>query len=508
MPSWDAFSVTGESARQLDAICDRFEQAWRSGQTPQLESFVHQAAEAERSLLLRLLLELELELAPTDRCPNPATYLARFPDQEIAIREAFEVIGRSSPAANPLKVLSGVPLLLGDYELLKPLGSGGMGKVFLARHRHMDRIVALKVMQNAGATADECARFRQEIRAIARVSHPNIVTAHDAGFCDGLPFLITEYVEGLTLAGTVTADGPLELRRALDVIRQAALALECAHRAGIVHRDVKPANLMIQRDGTVKLLDLGLARLRTERAHHDDAGQLTRSGMLMGTPDYMAPEQSLDVRSVDHRADIYSLGCTLFFALTGRAVYEAESVLRKLLAHQEEPVRSLRQICPEIPDEIDLLFQRMVAKRPDDRFQSMSEVCAEMARLSSARHEAAVESQNDGAILPGAQISSRLRRRSQLWFSGFAIIGLAVAAFAIPLGFEQESGSNAPETNEVAQPLVAPDRFSYVWSAISDVYHHPDCWAAKRISDRHRRTGMVPPADRRKHDCKPSTGDN
>jgi serine/threonine-protein kinase len=213
----------------------------------------------------------------------------------------------------------GSELVLGQYVLLDRLGEGGMGQVFRARHLRLDRIDALKVIRPEHVASPHAhARFLREARAAARLSHPNIVRVYDAGESGGTLFLAMEYLPGIDLARLVQAAGPLPPGEACDYLRQAALGLQHAHERGLVHRDVKPANLLLaEEQGTIKILDMGLARLRPAEEEQSASG-LTESGTLMGTLDYMAPEQAMDPHGVDIRADLYSLGCTLYFLLTGR----------------------------------------------------------------------------------------------------------------------------------------------------------------------------------------------
>ncbi len=250
-----------------------------------------------------------------------------------------------------------------------------MGTVYKAWHRELKREVALKVLsQQGGAGSDATARFLREVEVSARLEHPHIIAARDAGKAVGTHYLVMHLATGPDLSNHVKQSGPMSVERALDCVIQAARGLEYAHTQGIFHRDIKPSNLLFDGPTTVKVTDMGLARFSNQSGR----GDLTASGALMGSVDYLPPEQALNFKEADARADIYSLGLTLWYLLTGRVAYEGDSLMAKLLAHRDSPIPSLAQARPDIPAELEQTFLRMVAKEPQDRHQSMTEVIAEL----------------------------------------------------------------------------------------------------------------------------------
>jgi WD40 repeat protein/tRNA A-37 threonylcarbamoyl transferase component Bud32 len=276
-------------------------------------------------------------------------------------------------------------LSVGPYVLLDRLGEGGMGQVFKARHRHMHRVVALKVIRKDRLKSPEAVqRFYQEVQAAAHLSHPNIVLAYDADQAGNTHYLSMEFVDGHDLARTVKERGPLPVAVACDYVRQAALGLQHAHERGMVHRDIKPHNLLVAaappaergspRWGVVKILDMGLARL--QQGLGDQEHGLTQTGAVIGTPDFLAPEQALNSRAADIRSDLYSLGCTLYFLLAGRAPFHADSLTQLLLKHQMEEPAPLEQLRPDVPPGVLAIVNALLAKRPEDRIQTPAELAA------------------------------------------------------------------------------------------------------------------------------------
>ncbi len=277
-------------------------------------------------------------------------------------------------------------LRFGNYQLVDILGRGGMGTVYKAVHTVMKHEVAIKVIsqESSDNTDNHFKRFQREVQAVAKLSHDNIVSALDAGEEEGKFFLVMELVHGDDLGKISKCEGKLPVHEVIDYVMQTAVGLKYAHQEGIVHRDIKPHNLLLSSDGMVKILDLGLVSLqRSEDALEDS---LTGQDQIIGTIDYMSPEQAKDVHAVDARTDIYSLGCTLFRLLTGVVPYQGKSAIERLLAHRDNPIPSLHDFRSDVPELLDQIFQRMVAKEPEDRYQTMEELleALETCRLANA----------------------------------------------------------------------------------------------------------------------------
>jgi serine/threonine-protein kinase len=310
------------------------------------------------------------------------------------------------------------------YRIVAELGAGGMGVVFKAEHLLMERPVALKII-NRRLTSDPGAveRFRREVRSAARLGHPNIVTVYDAEQAGDLHFLVMEFVEGISLDRLVARQGPLPVMQACDYVVQVAQGLQHALERGLVHRDIKPQNLLMTSApgrpwGLIKILDFGLALFAHEKSpgHSDTAGlrlagmmepgqALTVTGTVMGTPDYVAPEQIRDPHAADVRADIYSLGCTLYFLLTGQVCFPNATVMEKLIAQMEITPCSLAKIRTNIPPGLVQVFEKMTAKDARERYQTPDEVARALVPFTTVPE----------AIIPTPEASSSQRRQRSLW---------------------------------------------------------------------------------------------
>ena len=317
---------------------------------------------------------------PGKRAQAPDELARQLVDREILTEYQLGVLTSDDPQ----------PLVFGDYAVLDRIGAGGMGVVYRAEHRRMKRIVALKTLPDSMVNdAVALRRFEREVELAAKLSHPNVVSALDAREEKGVHYLIMEFVEGRDLTALVEADGPQAPERAIDLVAQIARGCAHAHSLGVIHRDIKPSNVLINSKDVVKILDMGLARL--EFASGDalavTQSQLTGAGVIMGTLDYISPEQALNAHRVDHRTDIYSLGCTLFYLLTGQAIYGGDTAMEKLVAHREEEIPPLQDFVDGISERLDSVYRKMVAKRPDNRYQSMDEVIEALEHLPATLAE-------------------------------------------------------------------------------------------------------------------------
>lgn len=294
-------------------------------------------------------------------------------EEEKSRFEATIVEAAPAKSTDPL-----IGLTLGGCRITSKLGEGGMGAVYRGRHEGLDIDVAMKVLPKhlAEKNPEFIERFQREARVAARLNHANVVNVMNVGEEQGQRFIIMEFVEGEDLKEYIVREGPLEVSLAVDLIKQIFSALDAGHSVGILHRDIKPANVFLKTERgklQAKLGDFGLAKIGSADGESPDSGN-TMSGMMMGTPHYISPEQAEDAKRVDARADIYSMGCMLYYLLCGRVPYDGESFVQIVLQHLQSPVPDARQIRPDIPPDLSVSIQRMMAKRADDRFQTAADV--------------------------------------------------------------------------------------------------------------------------------------
>lgn len=362
---------------------------------------------------------------------------SRFPDPKALANELIQRGWLTPYQANLLLQGRGQELILGPYILMERLGKGGMGQVFKARHRKLDRIVAIKLIRKERLESpDVVRRFEREIRAVAALSHPNIVRALDADNIGGTHLLVMEYIEGANdLAKLVKKNGPLPVPRACEFIRQAALGLQHAYERELVHRDIKPANLLLTPDGkTIKVLDMGLARL--DSGGDDKTSTMTHDGALLGTPDYIAPEQAVESHTVDIRADLYSLGCSFYFLLTGQVPFPGGTLLQKLNKHQSEEPQPVERLRPEVPPNVAMIVRKLMAKKPTDRYQTPATLASALGDLQ--QQSSVTSPGNQDTLASGfeymakrddtvALAAPRPKRQRRRWLLG-VLVSVAVVA--------------------------------------------------------------------------------
>jgi len=307
----------------------------------------------------------------------------RAPDPRALAKELLQQGWLTPFQANQLLNGRGAELVLGEYLLLDRLGEGGMGQVFKARHRLMNRIVAVKVIRKERlANADAVQRFHREIQMAAQLDHPHLVRAHDAAQVGDTHFLVMEYAEGVSVQQLVRKSGPLPVGQACTYIHQASLGLQHASERKMVHRDIKPSNLQVTAQGrVVKILDMGLARSHAAEGGAGIKAELTQACTIMGTPDFIAPEQIADPRRVDIRADIYSLGCTFYFMLAGRPPFPDGAWEEKLVSHRKVEPQPIEQVRSDVPAALGAVLRKMMAKRPEDRYAAPAAVAEALSQF-------------------------------------------------------------------------------------------------------------------------------
>jgi len=337
--------------------------------------------------------------------------------------------------------------MLGPYRLEQFVGGGGMGAVFRAHDTTLDRVVAVKVLSRAQSADDEMLRrFRNEAQSAARLDHENIGRVHAVGSDRGWHYIVFEYIEGRNLRDLVRDDGPFAVGRAMDVVAQVADALEHASARDVVHRDIKPSNIVITPAGRARLVDMGLARLTPTAGDAD----LTVSGMTLGTFDYISPEQARDPRAADVRSDLYSLGCTLFYMLAGRAPFAEGTMVQKLLQHQQDPPPDITALRPDVPLRLAAILARLMAKDPHDRYQRPALLVADLAACAE---ENGIELSSPARAMAPAAVERRPAANRLSWLLPVVGLLLIVAALWLKAAADRRPiAPPAPATADEAGP--------------------------------------------------------
>ncbi len=357
---------------------------------------------------------------------------------------------------------------IGPYKLLRELGRGGMGSVYLARHVNLQRTLAIKVLPPEFANSpDRIERFRREMAAIGRLEHPNIVLATDAGEAAGTAYIAMQFLDGIDMSAPLKNGRSLKIADACEIVRQAAIGLQHVFQSGLVHRDIKPSNLFLTRHGEVKILDLGLAMLRNNDTL---STEITAPNMIMGTPDFIAPEQINASHKVDIRSDIYSLGCTLYALCAGQAPFEGQqfsTTTSKLVAHAEKQAVSLKTVRPEVPDAVVQIVERMMAKSPESRFAQPQMVADALLPWSRGSNLMLLANPDSNATATPTKNSSKsIRSRSLIGLAGLALLGAALLSIVIfmlwPERPPQQLSQKTPPGPDAATAALALDGPSQV----------------------------------------------
>lgn len=351
----------------------------------------------------------EVLLVPTELAAELASTQAVDPVVQEPVDTQKTVISKRPPSAGPTRMRAASPFevgvalageLLGHFRLEEFVGGGGMGAVFRATDTMLGRTVAVKVVSRDETNEETLRRFRNEAQSAARLDHPNIARVYYVGEDRGWNYIVFEYIEGVNVRDLVEHNGPLSLEDAIRYTLQMAEALEHASQREVTHRDIKPSNILIMVDGRAKLVDMGLARLHQIESATDD---LTASGVTLGTFDYISPEQARDPRNTDVRSDLYSLGCTLYFMLTGQPPFPEGTVLQKLLSHSSEEPEDMRQLRPELPEDMSTIVKKLLAKQPEQRFQSPRELIGELLLLADRLNMTSITANSSVWLAPAAR---------------------------------------------------------------------------------------------------------
>ena len=340
-------------------------------------------------------------------------------DKPVATTDGTKKKSASKDQAKPARKKT---VQLGDFKLLKKLGQGGMGEVYLAKQVSLDRQVALKILSKEMAKKPGFVeRFVREARAMARIDHPNAVKVYAADSDKGLNYVGIEYIDGQSMQDWVDQIGTLEVGDAINVVLSCADALNHAHELNLIHRDIKPDNILVTKKGVVKVADFGLAK-----ALDDEDMSMTQSGTGMGTPLYMPPEQARDAKNVDHRTDIYALGCTFYYFLTGKLPFEGDSVLKLIVAKEKGQYPAARSLNSKIPEKLSLMIDKMIQKEPKHRYSSCSEIINDLDQLGLENETLSFIGDSGGSATTR---TSRGRQRSTVGSDSGATSGVSLPQF-------------------------------------------------------------------------------
>ncbi len=441
------------SGKLIDSICDEFEASWKESSHPSLAKFLGKGSEDFRGMLFVELMAIDIDYREMEgETVSTDYYIDRFPQFEKQIRNWFR---------DNFLTIKSPDFVISNYRVIDQLGKGGMSIVYKAEHTRLKRIVAVKILQVEGVSQREATRrFIRESEAVGKLDHPNIVRATDAGTEGDTWYIAMEYIDGIDLRKLSDKMGPLPLVEAAALIRDAAIGLHHAHEAGLIHRDIKPSNLMLSRKGEVKLLDLGLARVQWENPEDE----ISRTGQVMGTLDYMSPEQ-LDDHRVEAPTDIYGLGATFYKLLTGKGPLHSEKgstpsqKVRKLMEYSVPDIELIRD---DLPAEAVHVIRKMLAGNPNDRFASAAELVTALTPLCDNVDPGSLakrifSSESDSVdISPGPPVSTDSAREQvktmNKGFSLIAIFTLVVAGFFLLNYFLQKNNGGAP--GKAAAPVA------------------------------------------------------
>jgi serine/threonine-protein kinase len=427
-------------------------------------------------------------LEPEQQDELGRTLQAKFPDSRALARQLIQLGWLTPYQVNQVFQGKGASLVMGSYIILERLGEGGMGIVYKARNWKLGRVVALKVIRREHvANNDAVRRFRREIEAVGKLSHPNIVMALDADTAaSDTHFFVMEYVDGINMSVLLKEKGPPPVPLACDYMRQVASGLQQAFERGMVHRDIKPANLLVQRSTDnskvsskpistwgpiVKILDMGVARIHHGADEHDSISALTKEGRVVGTPDYMAPEQAVNSAKADVRADLYSLGCTFYHLLSGQAPFPGGTPMEKLLKHRMDQPKPIEKLRPEVPPTVAAVVRKLMAKKPEERYQTPADAVTALEALfprQAASRSPAQAVPVAMAVPAGTPVATTIPQALPVQGMATAGIPMAQPVAAEPFAFTapSQTGTNSAPLLRLQQALLDKKNWPLIAGAI------------------------------------------